>query len=117
MGISKRCLNYHQQDSGYEAYCVGVSNFKNNTSIRNTNNLALVNITSKPSKEYFLKRGDIVFVRSNGSQELVGRTVLIQTDLEITFSGFCIRFRNTSSAMNSFYLLSLLNNPSLNKGY
>ena len=42
----------------------------------------------------FLKDGDIVFVRSNGNKELVGRCMLIQNPpCDVTYSGFCIRAR------------------------
>ncbi len=42
----------------------------------------------------FLKSGDIVFVRSNGNKELVGRCMLIkEPPTRVTFSGFCIRAR------------------------
>lgn len=42
----------------------------------------------------YLKHGDIVFVRSNGNKELVGRCMLIKNPpTPITFSGFCIRAR------------------------
>lgn len=44
-----------------------------------------------------LQTGDIVFVRSNGNKELVGRCMLIDNaPAKVTFSGFCIkaRFRN-----------------------
>ena len=41
-----------------------------------------------------LSTGDIVFVRSNGNKELVGRCMLIDNPPEkITYSGFCIRAR------------------------
>lgn len=41
---------------------------------------------------YLLKNDDIVFVRSNGSKELVGRNLLIHNLSEkIIYSGFCIR--------------------------
>lgn len=41
-----------------------------------------------------LKSGDIVFVRSNGNKELVGRCMLIkEPPIRVTFSGFCIRAR------------------------
>ncbi len=41
-----------------------------------------------------LKDGDIVFVRSNGNKELVGRCMLISHIMEpVTFSGFVIRGR------------------------
>lgn len=42
----------------------------------------------------YLKDGDIVFVRSNGNKELVGRCMLIRNPpTAITYSGFCIRAR------------------------
>ncbi len=41
----------------------------------------------------YLHAGDIVFVRSNGNKELVGRCMLIEKDLSVTYSGFCIRLR------------------------
>lgn len=41
-----------------------------------------------------LRNGDIVFVRSNGNKELVGRCMLVKNPTErITYSGFCIRAR------------------------
>ena len=45
-------------------------------------------------KSDLLISGDIVFVRSNGNKELVGRCMLINCPLEkVTYSGFCIRAR------------------------
>lgn len=41
----------------------------------------------------FLHKGDIVFVRSNGNKELVGRCMMINEDIPVTYSGFCIRLR------------------------
>lgn len=41
-----------------------------------------------------LSTGDIVFVRSNGNKELVGRCMLIDNPPDkVTYSGFCIRAR------------------------
>lgn len=40
-----------------------------------------------------LEYGDIVFVRSNGNKELVGRCMMVDKTIPITFSGFCIRLR------------------------
>lgn len=43
-----------------------------------------------------LTDGDIVFVRSNGNKELVGRCMLIQNPpTKVTFSGFCIKAKLT----------------------
>lgn len=42
----------------------------------------------------YLQSGDIIFVRSNGNKELVGRCMLIDNPpVKVTFSGFCIRAR------------------------
>ncbi|MBR0281129.1 MAG: restriction endonuclease subunit S [Oscillibacter sp.] len=42
----------------------------------------------------YLRDGDIVFVRSNGNKELVGRCMLIcNPPMPVTYSGFCIRCR------------------------
>ena len=39
----------------------------------------------------YLEKGDIVFVRSNGNKELVGRCMMIDRDVPVTYSGFCIK--------------------------
>ena len=39
----------------------------------------------------YLEKGDIVFVRSNGNKELVGRCMMIDRDIPVTYSGFCIK--------------------------
>lgn len=45
-------------------------------------------------KNDYLQHGDIVFVRSNGNKELVGRCMLIDNPpTYTTYSGFCIRAR------------------------
>lgn len=42
----------------------------------------------------YLQDGDIIFVRSNGNKELVGRCMLIKNpQFHVTYSGFCIRAR------------------------
>ena len=43
----------------------------------------------------YLEKGDIVFVRSNGNKELVGRCMMINSDIPVTYSGFCIKLRLT----------------------
>ena len=71
---------------------IGVSNFGNRFA-PDYNELAEVKTEAVRQGDY-LKDGDIVFVRSNGNKELVGRCMLIK-DIPIptTFSGFCIRAR------------------------
>jgi len=58
--------------------------------------------------------GDIVFVRSNGNKELVGRSVEVFPRSEkMTFSGFCIRYRNESPELLTVFLNHALHLPSL----
>lgn len=62
-----------------------------------------------PSEEYLLKDEDIVFVRSNGSKELVGRCLAVYPGNEkLTFSGFCIRWRKNSDKVMTDFLLQVL---------
>lgn len=53
-------------------------------------------------KNDYLKEGDIVFVRSNGNKELVGRCMLISNPpAPVTYSGFCIRARLNNTQLNN----------------
>jgi type I restriction enzyme S subunit len=59
-----------------------------------------------PSEEYLLKKNDIVFVRSNGNKELIGRTLLVDEEpFRMTFSAFCIRARLHSNNLLPKYLV------------
>lgn len=52
----------------------------------------------------YLEIGDIVFVRSNGNKELVGRCMMIDSDIPVTYSGFCINLRlNDKKKFNPIY--------------
>ena len=63
-----------------------------------------------------LHDGDIVFVRSNGNKALVGRCLVIYPrNTPTTYSGFCIRYRLTSSEVNTIYLLRVLKTDSMRK--
>ncbi|MBR7022011.1 MAG: restriction endonuclease subunit S [Bacteroidales bacterium] len=47
----------------------------------------------------YLEKGDIVFVRSNGNKELVGRCMMIDRDIPVTYSGFCIKLHLIDKAL------------------
>jgi type I restriction enzyme S subunit len=50
------------------------------------------------TEDSVLRDGDVLFVRSNGNRELIGRSLFIQSPPEpVTHSGFTIRVRFTSS--------------------
>lgn len=70
---------------------IGVSDFKDRV-YPDYDSLQEVDPKVVRSGDY-LEKGDIVFVRSNGNKELVGRCMMIDRDIPVTFSGFCIKFR------------------------
>jgi type I restriction enzyme S subunit len=70
---------------------IGVSDFKNRI---HPDYDSLQEVDSKVVKSGdYLEKGDIVFVRSNGNKELVGRCMIIDRHIPVTYSGFCIKLR------------------------
>lgn len=96
LGVSKNGLNFHSDDSGYKIRMLGVSDFKELSELHGIETLSEISLTAMPDDDYLLHDGDIVFVRSNGSKELVGRNLLVYPgNNPVSYSGFCIRFRMT----------------------
>jgi len=115
-GSFKNGLNYGRGDSGVSIKCLGVGDFKALKSISDMSTLSTLELNSLPSHDYLLKDGDLVFVRSNGNKALVGRCITIYTNEEqVTFSGFCIRYRVSSHEILPEYLNYLFRTPSMKK--
>jgi len=116
LGYLKNGLNYGNNESGKELKVFGVGNFESNWLFDDYNNLKSLNLDTIPNKSFLLADGDILFVRSNGNKDLIGRAVLLKNiNTEITYSGFCIKFTKTSSAVNAYYLIRLLVNSKFKK--
>lgn len=108
LGSFKNGLNYTKNENGYKVKILGVGEFKALSSIYDTSKLPCINLSKLPSEEYFLQDGDVVFVRSNGNKNLVGRSIAIYPKKDkITFSGFCIRFRPHLEKINPIFLTYL----------
>lgn len=89
----KNGLNFKKASSGHSAKIIGVSDFQTNLYAPLTD-LKEVYLDTPLADEYLVKDGDILFVRSNGNPDLVGRSVLVPPPNEpTTFSGFTIRGR------------------------
>ncbi|XKE95403.1 restriction endonuclease subunit S [Metaplanococcus flavidus] len=103
----KNGLNYLKSDRGEIVYTVGVKNF-NQKKMKSTSELESINLSSIPNKDFLVKKDDLLFVRSNGNKELVGRMLLIETDLTNTYySGFVIRGRiKERTILEPLFLLS-----------
>ncbi len=108
----KNGLNFNKGESGYCYKFLGVSDFLENRKVCSSI-LSDINLAEKISDDYLLQTGDIVFVRSNGSKDLVGRNILMDINEPTTYSGFCIRCRITNVEFNSVFLSYLLKTPSM----
>jgi len=100
----KNGLNFNKSSSGYTSKIIGVGDFKKNLYAPLTG-LDEVHLDSPLGPEYLVRAGDILFVRSNGNPDLVGRSLIIPPLLEpTTFSGFTIRARiEDDRALPIFY--------------
>lgn len=116
IGNCKNGMNFHYDDKGVEISCLGVGDFKDLSVINNTKELHIVSLNKLPPDEYLLKDGDIVFVRSNGNKDLVGRCLAVYPgDIPTTFSGFCIRYRKNDDELTVPYLLRALKMESMRR--
>lgn len=115
-GSCKNGMNFGANESGIEIKCLGVGNFKELSIIEGVDSLSTISLVQTPSNEYLLRDEDIIFVRSNGNKNLVGRCVVVYPgDAALTFSGFCIRFRKSSDKLMTIYLLYVLKSASVRR--
>ena len=114
LGTCKNGMNFGSMESGVTVKCIGVGDIQDKYSIDGGSGISLVDLNEIPSQSYLLEDKDIVFVRSNGNKNLVGRCVIVYVHNEpITFSGFCIRYRNESKETKPIFILHLLKQESV----
>jgi len=110
LGELKNGINFNLQDKGYTIKCLGVGDFGSLYKIDDMDRIKEVSLSS----DYLLKNGDIVFVRSNGNRELVGRCIeIFPHSTKVTFSGFCIRYRNENENILTGFLNHVLHSKSM----
>ena len=100
----KNGLNFNKASLGHTVKIIGVSDFQTNL-YAPLADLSEVYLDAPPANEYLVRGGDILFVRSNGNPDLVGRSVIVPpTSVPTTFSGFTIRGRfEDERALPLFY--------------
>ena len=104
----KNGLNCNKSEKGYPVKILGVGDFGNRFKT-GTEGLQMIETSSPVSTDYHLEHGDIVFVRSNGNKQLIGRSIVIENPKEpSTFSGFCIRCRIEVEDISSLFLCHYL---------
>ncbi len=90
----KNGLNFTKSDHGESIKIVGVGDFKGFSELKDTDNLEYVRVANKIRDEELLKSGDLLFVRSNGNKDLIGRCLYFPVVTErLSYSGFTIRGR------------------------
>lgn len=121
LGVFQNGINFETSMNNSTTAFLGVGNFQDYYVLDDIKYFTQLPIEERIKKNDLLKNGDIVFVRSNGSKELVGRSIMVDNiSFPLTFSGFCIRFRKTDAHFLNKYLLyffkSNLFRQELNKG-
>ena len=90
-------VNFSKENFGTGIRVIGVSDFQDNVRA-SYDQLDEINPEGVVRKEHLLKNGDILFVRSNGNRELIGRNMYVDNvPGPVTHSAFSIRLRFTSA--------------------
>ncbi|MBJ2144035.1 hypothetical protein JC796_25110 [Delftia acidovorans] len=107
-GSFKNGLNFGKGESGATVRYLGVGDFKSKAVLKNFGSLEFIELNELPAADYFLHDGDLLFVRSNGNRELVGRCMAVYPGAEqATYSGFCIRYRIADISLQATYVAHL----------
>ena len=102
IGDFKNGMNFDKDAMGLGYPFVNLQDIFGKT-IVNNDGLGLAESTEKQRKEYSLKKGDVLFIRSSVKPEGVGEAALVANDFpDTTYSGFIIRFR-PSVTLNDQY--------------
>lgn len=107
----KNGLNFTRSEQGEPLRIVGVGDFRSNWVVP-SETLASVQLDVPVGTDYLLQPGDVLFVRSNGNPDLVGRSMLVPDDIgRASFSGFTIRARFDAARANPKYLALFFKTP------
>ncbi|MGX1696329.1 restriction endonuclease subunit S [Microbacterium keratanolyticum] len=105
-------LNFDRDATGAEIAILGVADFVGRDMVDDTTPLNRVALPGPLPQDARLQRGDLVFVRSNGSKALVGRSLIFEGTSRIAaFSGFTIRARLDANLADSRFVLNAMRTP------
>ena len=108
-------INFTKASKGETVNIVGVKDFQNYFWVP-LDNLDSVTIDGKLNETDYLRKGDILAVRSNGNQQLIGRSILAGDVTEkTTHSGFTIRIRFETKDVFPEYLCHYLKSEKARK--
>ncbi len=99
----KNGINFGKNENGFEIEVLGVGDFKDKF-YADFSNLSIhhVNSTKNMTK---IEKGDLLFVRSNGNKELIGRVLFVKNiNRDIYYSGFVIKGSCNQEKMHNEYI-------------
>lgn len=104
-------LNFNNKSHGLGCKIIGIPDFGDRL-IPDYNALGEIIPDGIVKEDDYLKKGDLIFVRSNGNKSLVGRSLYINQDTEkLVYSGFCIRARTFSENAFSLFFAYFFRTP------
>ena len=97
-------LNYSRENMGVGLKVINVGDFGDRM-LPDYESLGEIDPSGVAGDNDLLQEGDLLFVRSNGNRELVGRVMYITSPPQpVAYSGFCIRARMNAELVNpKFY--------------
>ena len=108
-------VNYNKNSFGEGMKVVGVKDFQDYIKPKYSE-LSQINPDGIVTEKNILHHGDIVFVRSNGNRDLIGRSLFIDNPTEpITHSAFTIRLRFTANDIDPRFYAYFLRSPLIRK--
>ena len=111
----KNGLNFTKSSKGETVKIVGVKDFQDYLWIP-CDGLDEVQIEGVLSREYELRKNDILTVRSNGNRQLIGRCILADdVDAKTSHSGFTIRIRIKAPGIDPLFLVRFLKSEKIRK--
>ena len=72
--------------------------------------LKYADLTKEDAEKYSIRRGDILFNRTN-SRELVGKLAVVNENLDASFASYIIRIRTDRTQSNPWFLHAVLSSP------
>lgn len=116
LGTLRNGMNYNKRSVKKGCKIIGVADFSNRV-FPDYSTLQEIDDAIVTDAD-LLQDGDILFVRSNGNKNLVGRSMFINNINErVSYSGFCIAFRPNYSNVIPKYLFYALRSPFCRKQY
>lgn len=95
-------LNFGKDSHGKGCLLIGIPDFKDRFN-PDYDSIGEINPSGLIKEEDYLRKEDILFVRSNGNKNLVGRSLYINKNIRAVYSGFCIRARLTSPLIYALF--------------